>query len=272
MNRITFSCFILLLFCFPKTILSKPIDISSTIQQIEKSSEYKNIKIDVKKNREAIKDINDNYIEILKEQSFLKKESIEMLKNNEKVFSLESQINEIKNKGDRQLIYYSVIIIFALMTLAWNIYIFLYQRKKKKFEIADEYWHQKIMLPICLDPLTSFVEDRCSELRKINSNNKDDSNAREIYTNFLNEFQEEKSEIIRRFYVLSDYSSDAYDVVSEKLDELDDVVTKHCAIKALGGDVSLNEKYNEYIVAEEYFYKNLGEILIKMRHIHSSNI
>lgn len=163
-------------------------------------------------------------------------------------------------------------LILAAITLFWNIFIFFYNRRKKRDEIVDEYWIRNIALPICVKPLIEFIDKYSEKIKLLNESDKSDvSKYDHRLIEFQRNFKDDKDFIIMKFYVLSEKWNDIFSILSERLDTLDDAVTMHCYINQ-SISKSDNRQIEKYSIKEDVFYTILGETLADLSNLHVTEL
>ena len=163
----------------------------------------------------------------------------------------------------------------AVATFLWKVYTFMMERKEKKkartLSIEDEYWHRQLINPICMEPFIDFLISFTLELRDIHSKKATNENIGETLKAFLEKFKMMKLSVINRFMILGQSNESAYMIVSEGLDDIDDIVTQHCASYLLKcSSDETKSKYFSIGTAEQDIYSHLGGVFRKLKDNHLS--
>lgn len=212
--------------------------------------------------------INFESLLVLKNNLIGFQNSTEFLKN--KITELQDETNLLKKVSNKYFYYYVVMIVITVFTFLWNIFLFLYHKKKRTVDIENGYWYQKVLFPICIDPLIEFFEETMEGLNKITgvSKGKKIDEVKVLYDSYLNDFKINMEKTLRRFYVLNTYKYDFYETVSLRMEDLDDAITYHCAMKVFNAPIEDGEKFTSYSVVEGELYDILGKILGELKKIH----
>lgn len=145
----------------------------------------------------------------------------------------------------------------ALVTLLWKVFEFIVNRfdkaLSKRSEKTHKLWFDNVLIPYCINPLLNFIEVQAKNLSSMHSRGAP-SNA--SLNNYRKMFSIGKNKIIRNFLLVD---GAIYKNITEKIDEIEDVVTKHCAANALGG--GLFQEYKNYESVSPEFYLKGKELL-----------
>jgi len=168
----------------------------------------------------------------------------------------------------------SGLVWIAIIALVVRIFYFLWQlsrdKRDKILSIEDEYWYRTIFMPICVKPLIEFIDQFVKKIKELDSKYKNNSqnNKKNTYNNYLSEFKIEKESTRSRFLVLATKGSDFYTSVASRLDEIDDIVTQHCALKSIDTSNIEEKDYERVTIVEQNVYMKLRDILgdLKKRH------
>ena len=143
---------------------------------------------------------------------------------------------------------------------------YLQKRKDRKNDhfssILDEFWFRQVFSLQCIKPLIEFITLEMEVLQDLDTNGKNGS-----FIAYTDKFQSEKDKLIRKFMLFSEWNRSIYDLVSEKLDEIDDVITFYCAGKELGKP---HKVFNTFSYVEQEVYTKFGILLknITAEHIN----
>ncbi len=165
------------------------------------------------------------------------------------------------------LIWLTALVAFG--TLIWRMYTFYVDRSDLKTE-RDEYWYRNVVIPICIEPLVKFIEELTANLRKLETETKEVKQPKRstTYKIFLKTFKAQKDSVINRFLVLISAEAVIYQRISNALDEIEDIVTQHCAINSLGEDLVDDTKYGGASVVEQEIFVQLRKISDNLRVLH----
>lgn len=154
-------------------------------------------------------------------------------------------------------------IFIACITFLWKVGEFVYQRwERNKEKISNkqyEYWFNSVLLPICLMPLVKHIEEQSSTIAEISKKAKNNpSNKRDLYDGFLRDFKLIHEGAMDRFMLTIPISLNLYEGVIEKLEKIEDIVTRHCAANSL----DIDQTYQDYALVRKKIYENLSEVLL----------
>lgn len=139
-----------------------------------------------------------------------------------------SFLSFINSTPPNWLVYITIIVSFGMLSL--RVVNFVKTRQDRSHDhvnsIIDEFWFRKVFSPHCINPLIDFITSELESLNQI-----DLKNTKGSFRTYNIHFQKEKEKIIRRFMLFSGWNNDVYDLVSKKLDDIDDTITIFCAEK-----------------------------------------
>jgi len=158
-----------------------------------------------------------------------------------------------------------ITVLIAASTLLWNAGVFavgrLDQSRQRRRSIEDEYWFRTVVSPFCVDSLVQLVDQSSKELGSFErAAPLGERNA--LYTGFLTSFRGRKNAVLSRFLLVAAFDSSVYGGVSEKIDDMEDVITQHCALHALEDEEALRtSQYANYSVVEQELFSLLSAII-----------
>lgn len=152
---------------------------------------------------------------------------------------------------------------FAFDLIVWIVSLF---EKKKNLDrsILDDFWYRTIVLPTFLEPMMEFISEFSAKLRSLDES----AGGADDHNSYLKSFQVGLRNITNKALILSATHEALYEIVSNRLDLLEDAVTAHCAIRALGKDVVKDEKFEKFSVTEARFFEVQRDIVAQFINHH----
>lgn len=148
-----------------------------------------------------------------------------------------------------------------VLEVAWY-FVGLYQRRHdRQISIVDEYWYRTIIVPICWQPILDLVTKNVQKIHSM------DESAPAVLTvpalrTLTLEFAIEKNLVVGRAFVLTVFSDEAYKMVRDSLDSLEDEITEYCA--SVGQDGS--PLILQYL--QSLFWNRLTEVCSHLMKLH----
>ncbi|MDU0460206.1 MAG: hypothetical protein RW306_15880 [Geobacteraceae bacterium] len=130
---------------------------------------------------------------------------------------------------------------------------------EKLITFREEILSKKIIIPICVEPLTKFIETETSNIRSLHVLKEEKDVIDHKFKEYIENFKKEKSIIINKFMILGSIDKSIYKYISEEVDNLEDVVIDYCALNILGNQESQREK--KYDLTIKSFYETYSKIL-----------
>lgn len=140
------------------------------------------------------------------------------------------------------------------------------------YSIKQDYWTKTFLVPVCLEPLRDFVlknSDAISEL-SIASSNSNTSMKKISYSKFEKEFKDTKNKLICYFTIINTFDSSVYQKITDKIDELEDIITKHCFANST--DIDNNNEYYPFRLSDiaiNHLFITLRDILVIISENHN---
>lgn len=154
----------------------------------------------------------------------------------------------------------ALVVVRLLWDIVRSVYNFFEKRKTRLRSIDDEYWYRNQLLPLSLHPLIEFINGTSEKLVTLSAelDRKDSRERRRTYLDFLNERTEGKNLLLSRFRVLEVLDVHVYEPISHKLDDMEEVLIKHCYSNSGGeGDT----EYAQVSSVNEFLFLALKEIV-----------
>lgn len=158
---------------------------------------------------------------------------------------------------------------FFLDVVSWISSKFEKTRERNR-SITDDFWYRTIILPIFLEPMLEFINEHSKKLRLIDDvyQKSPDEDHSDQYKSYLESFQSGLRHIINRALMLSASHESLYEVVSMKLDSLEDGVATHCVERAYGGGIEKVD-FDNHLVTEAYFFEVARDIIVQLKERHN---
>ena len=159
------------------------------------------------------------------------------------------------------------VLVYLTLTLTvghllWRFVVFAVDRWDRRRDsakkIRHDYWIDKLILPVCVDPLLKFSIEQSSKIERLSNDggaNEDD------FSNFLNQFKTEKESVSGKFILLANIDISAHDSIQEMLDTLEDEISLYCAVK--GSVIAVDDNF---IISSppRRIYKSVTDIFNKI--------
>jgi len=188
---------------------------------------------------------------VLPFQSLNKNETMAVIEKSTQPVSSLPEVSSFIQQPPPWLVWITV--AFAFGTFIYRIITYI---RKRRLSIGDDFWFRKILLPVCIEPLIKLVEDSVCKLKKLQAKT---TNIKTVYDNYLKEFKSEKNSVISKFMVLVSKNSELYSNISCAIDEIEDIITMHCALAS--SSLIENKVYANADIVEQHIYLNLKIIL-----------
>lgn len=115
---------------------------------------------------------------------------------------------------------------------------FFYQRSKDKADrrlsVEDDFWFRGVLVPATIEPLIEHVQKTCSSLPQRAALT--GIGIKNGYSDFSSHYQRSHSAVISQLMMLSMFDADVYFKVSQKVDEIEDIVMEHCNANSMSAN------------------------------------
>lgn len=139
-----------------------------------------------------------------------------------------------------------------------------HRRIDQKRSIVDEFWYRTIIMPICWQPLVELFNEYVERLHGMN-HEEPLTNTLEAFQRLTLGFSADKNRVLARFWLLTAFKENLYEMIKEKLDLLEDEITERC--ESIMSNPNSTSKI-EIAFVENLFWNNLTEICKEMMNHH----
>ncbi len=162
--------------------------------------------------------------------------------------------------------------VFAAAAGVLKFVIELFLRSKDKAKgVVDDYWYRTVLMPDCVTPLQSFLDSMHEKLKRQNQlfigNAAIAAIGRAHFRDFIEEFQEEKQRLVRKFFILRSIDTQIHETVATHLDDLEDKVIEFCvktAVDASNNPTSFALESDSVLSVFDATHRDVIEKLIQL--------